>query len=225
MLATPKSMRQKWRRWLIRIETDIRDLLIAESIYDGIGKIVESNPDIQHPGDVHAWIQRNYGTAAVVGIRRLTDNRNDSISLTRLLSDIAKHSDSITRSSHVSCYRFCPRDAGEKWFDNFAGRGQITLPSKVPRSHLRELTKVAKRIRRIVDTRIAHLDQKNVSRKPLKFQDIHDAIEVIDKTTIKYKLLLNAASPQPTLLGTWQYDWESVFYQSWVKSPPQGWGR
>lgn len=219
--AAPRSLRQKWRRWLKRIERDVLDLIIAQHIYEGIRTIVASNADIQRPGDVYRWISRNYGTAMVVGIRRLTDRRLDSLSLVRLLKDIADHSDAITRESHVCHYsKSGRRGAGDRWFDSFAGRGKRTLPKSIPRSHLRRVKLAAERIRRLVDTRIAHLDQKNVPRKPLKFTDIHNAIRLIEQTTIQYKLLLNAVSPQPSLLPIWQYDWWELFYKPWVKSPP-----
>lgn len=215
----PKVMRAKWRRWLKRIERDVYDLVIAQHIYEAIGIIVEANPAIQAPGDVHAWLSRNYGTTMVAGIRRLAVPRTDSVSLSGLLRDIADNSHAITRESHVCRYSSSGRRrAGNNWFDSFAGPGTTTLPTSVARSHLRQLKKATQRIRRFADTRIAHLDQKNVPRKPLRFDDIHNAIEVIEQTTIQYKLLLNAISP-PSLLPTWQYDWWKVFYRRWVESP------
>ena len=91
--------------------------------------------------------------------------------------------------------------------------------------HLRELRDAARRVRQLVNKRIAHLDQKNVRRKPVTFQDIHDVIGLLDRTVVEYKLLLNAVSPQPSILPTWNYDWWEVFYDPWIKSPPPGWRR
>lgn len=220
MPATHKSLRQKWRRWLKRIERDVLDLVIAQHIYEGIGTIVLSNPAIQQPSDVHSWMSRNYGIATVIGIRRLTDTDPRSVSLARLLLDLAANPNAVTRESHVCRYRLDLRGAGEHWFDEFAGKGENTLPPKVPSRHLRQLTEAERRIRQLVNKRIAHLDQRNVRRKPVQFQEIHDVIRVIERTVIEYKLLLEGASPQPSLLPTWLYDWWEVFYQPWVKSPP-----
>ena len=220
-----KVMRQKWRRWLKRIERDVFDLLIARHIYEGIGAIVLDNRDIQRPGDVHSWMSRNYGTATAIGIRRQADLRSDVTSLARLLKNIADNADAVTRESHVSHYPARLRDAGDAWIDNFAGPARQALPSKIPLRHLRELRDAAGRVRQLVNKRIAHLDQKNVRRKPVTFQDIHDVIGLLDRTVVEYKLLLNAVSPQPSLLPTWNYDWWEVFYDPWIKSPPPGWRR
>jgi len=220
-----KTLRRKWRRWVKRIERDVLDLIIARHIYEEIGTVVRANPDIQRPSDVHSWIARNYGIATVVGIRRLTDTRSDSVSLARLLSDIASNAAAVTRESHVSHYPAHLRRAGEHWFDKFAGPGNDTLPTSVPQRRLRQLKAAERRIRQLVNKQIAHLDQKNVRRKPILFEEIHDVVTLIERTVIDYNVLLNAASPQPTLLPTWQYDWMRVFYQPWINSPPPGWRR
>ena len=222
-MSNCKVMRERWRRWLKRINTDLIDVLIAKHIYQEIGRIVLANEDIQRPGDVHDWISRCYGTTAVVGVRRLTDKRTDSVSLVRLLSEIREHPDAITRESHVCRYQPRLRGAGSHWFDEFAGAGRNTLPRSVPARHLRDLRQAEHRIRRVVDTQIAHLDQENRQRKPVTFQEVHDAIDIMDRIVVSYNLLLTGSSPQPSLVPTWTHDLCRVFYQAWVKNPPPGW--
>ena len=202
-MSDHKVMRARWRRWLKRVEADVIDLLIAKHIYKGVGKIVLANPVIQRPGDVHSWISRNYGTAAVIGIRRLTDIDTRSVSLARLLSDISSNAQAVTRESHVHRYNQAGlRDAGSLWFDKFAGKGTKTLPPLVPSGHLRQLQAAERRIRQLVNKQIAHLDQKNVRRKPIVFREIHDVSDMIDGMVVNYNLLLFGSSPQPSLLPT-----------------------
>ncbi len=96
-------------------------------------------------------------------------------------------------------------------------------PPSIPTRLGHHTVSLVDRVHRLVNKQIAHLDQKNVKRKRITFQQIHDVISLLDRTVVEYNLLLNGASPQPSVLPTWDYDWMRVFYQRWVKSPPPGW--
>lgn len=220
------QLRRKWRRWVKRLRPEVQDLVVSRYIYEVLGRIVQANKLVQSPNDFHTWVSRNYAFTAAVGVRRLADltQPRRTISMAILLDDIARHPAAITRTSHVRRYSPDMRDAGEWWFDKFAGKGEKTLSSSIPTEDLRQITSAQQRIRVFVNQRIAHLSKRNTRRLPLKLREVHDTIGLIERTYLRYTILLEASAP-PTLLPTWQYDWKSVFYRPWIESPPPGWDR
>ena len=210
--------RKKWRSWLKRIYNDIQFLLISKHIYDEIGNIYLTNKEIQEPADFHDWVIRNYGISSSVTIRRLTDNRRDSISLIRLLGEIRDTPDAISRRSYVRWYNANMKWIGKKRFDQLNGNKALSHLSKtIIEKDIKQIIKSAKRIRRFVDTQVAHLDQKNKKRKYPTFNELDNSIFTIERIFLKYQELLTGTSPQ-TLLPIWSYDWKTIFKTSWLKT-------
>lgn len=96
-----RAKRRRWRSWLERIYRDVIYLAHSKRIYAGLGEIVRANRKIQIPSDFHDWASRNYGISTALAIRRLTDDRSDSVSLVRLLSEMARSPEVLSRASYV----------------------------------------------------------------------------------------------------------------------------
>jgi len=210
------NLRRKWRRWLTRIEDELTRLVISREIFTGVRDIVLPNPKIQNPSDFHDWLIHNYFATTSVAIRRLTDEDSRSVSLTRFLKDLEKHSAAVTRLSHVCRYPAWIKEAGNTCFDHLAGRGRQSLDPAIPHGDLEQIRDAEKRIRRFVNKRIAHLDKRNRRFRPQQFNELDSVIGVLERMFLKYKLLLTARDAT-TLVPTWTYEWRSIFREPWIR--------
>ena len=209
-----RDKRRVWRSWIVRIYKDASYLVVSKRTYERTGEIVRGNPAIQSPGHFHDWLSRNYGLASASGVRRLTDIRSDSVSLKRLLKEMSSNTQVLSRKSFVALYQSSMRQLGERDFDRITGgKGNAYYPKALIDDDLRQLDRAVKRIRRFVDTRLAHLDQKNKFRKLPTFDDVFAAVDLIYVLSKKYYFVLKAIEmPDPRLRG----DWTDIFEKPWI---------
>jgi len=120
----------------------------------------------------------------------------------------------LSRKSFVALYQSSMRQLGERDFDRITGgKGNAYYPKALIDDDLRQLDRAVKRIRRFVDTRLAHLDQKNKFRKLPTFDDVFAAVDLIYVLSKKYYFVLKAIEmPDPRLRG----DWTDIFEKPWI---------
>jgi len=94
-------MRTKWIEWITIIHNNIEELLTSQHIYKTYLEIVKNNPEIQSPRDFHDWVRKNYASAVAIHIRRELDIGSDVVSLKRLLTQIQKNPQIITKGSRA----------------------------------------------------------------------------------------------------------------------------
>jgi hypothetical protein len=143
------------------------------------------------------------------------DQRADSISLYRLLDEIRRYAEVVSRRSYVAMFPAYLRESAHRQFDAEAGVGKPYLSSSKVGSDLRALLRAHYRIRVIVNKRFAHLDQRNLRRRPPKMEDIEAVARLFERVLLRYQVLLTAKG-QTGLLPVWQYDWTSVFREPWI---------
>jgi hypothetical protein len=187
-------------------------------VYTRVGEIVMANPAIQSPGDVHVWLVRNYMESLAIGIRRLVDEDEDSLSLARLLLDISSHNKALTRGSYIHWFTGDAREAGHEQFDEHAGVGASYLPKEVPQRDFRRVKRAAREVVRITNRLIAHyhVDGRRRRVRSIPFDEVHAAVHEIEQVFLKYRVLLTAKYSD-RLLPTWMYDWTVVFRQPWIE--------
>lgn len=208
------NKRRVWLSWIVRIYKDASYLVVSKRTYQRTGEIVRGNPAIQSPGHFHDWLSRNYGLASASGVRRLTDTRSDSVSLKRLLQEMSSNTQLLTKKSFVALYQSSMRQLGERDFDRLTGgKGNTYFPKALIDNDLRQLDRAVKRIRRFVDTRLAHLDQRNNFRKLPMFNDVFAAVGLIYVLSKKYYFVLKAIEmPDPII----ECDWIDIFKKPWI---------
>jgi hypothetical protein len=209
-----QRLRRKWRRWIQRISTDLAIQLLHNETYRELGEVVKANPRIQSPGDIHRWMVGNYIAAASLGVRRLTDKDQRSPSFWRLLYELLRYPNVITRQSHRSLYKGS-RLIADLTFDGIAGRGRQVLGPGVVRHDLRSLEDTVERIHRFANKRIAHLAPQGSIRKLPTFATLEDNLKYLDELVRKYNTLLTA-SGHTTLKPTRQYYWRSILFEPWI---------
>ena len=92
----------KWANWLRQITRDVRDLLFARQVYRTVGEMISTNPKLQRPSHFHDYLTRTYATHIATGIRRQVDIRKDTLSMRRLLREIAKSPRCLSRDRYVA---------------------------------------------------------------------------------------------------------------------------
>lgn len=219
---TPKEkakMRRKWKRRLKKIIGEIQNLLMSQYIFQEIGKIVESNPRTQSPPLYKRWMINNYVARMTVGIRRLTDRDPRTISLYNLIEDIADNPKAVGRDYFFHRYPKSMRDGGlaTRDFQEFANKGQKFINPKKLRRDSKKLLRESKRIKDFVDKWIAHCDKDRANRvrRVPTFNEMDEALTLLDKTACKYHGLINGIHADTLLPGIY-YDWRKPLRYAWI---------
>jgi hypothetical protein len=215
---TRTAIVRKWRRWIERLESEVQGLLIACHIFEGVREIVARNPQIHGPDDFFSWLARNYATSVSLGIRKLTDHDNRSLSLKRFLEDVAANASVLTRDGYVAMYRSQKRDLAHRHFTALVGGAHKTVPLRLIRSDIRKMEQAERRIRALVNKRLAHLELKTRRRRLPTYGELSRTVQMLESVLLKYRRLISAHATT-TLLPTWQYNWQEVFLVPWITNP------
>ena len=231
---------EKWLRWMETIHDDILALVRDANMFWEIQDIIRENPRIQKPNAFYSYLARTYFSHAAGGIRRQTELQKDSISFVRLLDEIAKNPEELSRDYFNSRH---PHSNGPDLdqvvgksdleavgitdsfqlkkiiqMDDFApyadAGGTYVCPQMVKDDKAR-LESKAKILAEFVDRRIAHWDKREPTVVPT-FEELDDSIKLVDQTYVKYHFLFHAES-MDTLMPTYQYEWKSIFCEPWLK--------
>ncbi|WP_417542848.1 AbiU2 domain-containing protein [Methylophaga thalassica] len=206
---------EKWIRWLEVIKGEIQDLVVAKYTFTEVQSIVRNNNKIQKNSSFYDYFTRTYVSHTMSGLRRQLKSDKQSISLVRLFEEMISSPETFSRSFYREKYEdSVVQEFADKDFNNFAKPDQSHIDATLIESDLSELRNITKRCEDFTDKRLAHRDKREPKEIPT-FKDLDSCIELLDKLYVKYHLLFHATSID-TLLPTWQYDWKSIFRQSWI---------
>jgi hypothetical protein len=102
-MSAEDDLYAKWVKWLETIGNETHTLWLYRDYQRGLSEMTQANNDIPPTTFFHAlgvW----YAAAQMTGIRRQLDRDKRSVSLWRLLTDIAAHPEVMTRERHVSVW-------------------------------------------------------------------------------------------------------------------------
>jgi hypothetical protein len=158
-----------------------------------------------------------YAAAMSAAVRRLVDRRRDTVSLVRLLEQLKAKPSCVSREAYKKrCSNpNLPANYMDADYDRLVGHG---LPQPDPAVIAKEISDVKKqteRLKRFVDEHIAHTAIQQAQNLP-KFQDLDDAIAVLEIMVLRYRHLFLGVVMPSGLLPTWQYDWKEIFRYPWI---------
>jgi hypothetical protein len=211
------ELRKKWNEWIEKIGSDLGDLLTDQDIFNQLCKIVDSNRRIRSQSAYFGWLRDNYVNSVVVRIVRLNDHDNRTVSLHNLIKEILQSPEAITRDYFVSEYPQWIQDMGmgDLDFDKFSELGEQHVSTDKLNADIALLDENTALIKNYRDQWIAHWDQnREIDRLPT-FNDVEEAIRVIDNIFCKYYLLLKRAgltTRKPVL----QFDWKEPLRYAWI---------
>lgn len=223
---------QEWQQQIDEIWLQVADLHVLRHVYQTIWQIVQSNPRLQKtPNLFWWWLNHAYISAILMGLRRLGDKMEGALSLYRLLEDIRKHPNLLSRERYHKFYeglREQIRSAGgiteeeaevimqslniDKKFDELGGRGKPHIDPKAVEEDLKQLEEALKKVREWADKRIAHWDKKPPEKLPTHV-DIDKCLELIGELMRKYYGLIKGG--YIAIMPTIDYDWTEIFNFAW----------
>lgn len=210
---------QKYRKlnsWLEVLNHAVQQLCIDQHIFGGVQEIIRRNPKIHRPGDFNAWMARMYGCGMAIAIRRQVDRDSRSISFLRFLEEVKANPTVVSRERFlgISCKRRSSALLASREFDKHVGVGLNHLDGNQVKKEIEKLKQRADALRRYVNKRIAHHDEREFADIP-KFRDVDDAVEYLEHLLKRYLLLFRGVG-LIQVLPCWQYDWKAVFRLPWI---------
>jgi hypothetical protein len=202
-----------WDAWLGIIEVEVRDLLALRHVFWEVQKIIRANRRIQKPSAFYRWMGATYSASISVGIRRQLDERQDSVSLVRLLADIAKRPRVLSRERY-RLVRGDPSALADPEFDGWAGPGQRFAPASQVQDDLDRLKTQSEAIKEYASKKVAHVDETGPSNVP-SFNDIDKRLDLLEESVKRYRQRLRGIAPMQ-LLPRWPDDWKDVFREPWI---------
>ncbi|MEZ6073970.1 MAG: hypothetical protein R3C10_27740 [Pirellulales bacterium] len=187
---------RKWNRWLKRIEREqLHDLLVNRHIFKQLQECTAPYAGKYHGVGLFDWMVQNYVAFASTAIRRITERpkvRWSSISLRILLEDLADNDSVLTRQRFKSLYRnsvalrFADRD--------FNGIARSQSASHITASRIRRdinaITRICAPVERLTNKVVAHTEADRRKVGKIKYDQIDEAIDLIEVAFQRYSLLI-----------------------------------
>lgn len=220
------SRSRKVRQWRIDLHTifgEIVGMYHDRRIYAEVSEVHSRNPALHVDRFFCAWLSRNYGAGLAVAIRRQTDRSGDVISMGKLLEDLERNVDLLTREWFVTEHlkrasaddRTYWEHAANREFDEFAPHAAAHASAALIREDQDRLQGVASRVRIFVNKRLAHSTRNYETSVTMK--DLHTALDVLGELLKRYHHLLEQAALSSTE-ATIPTDWKAVLRMPWI--PP-----
>jgi AbiU2 len=229
---------KEWQRWLDKsVANDVYLMHLERHVWLRTHEIVRENGELKNTISYFwEWLFDLYVKAQAGAVRRQADERGDVASLARLLLEIKRTPDLLTRDWYLDHWgkdesydendKAYWRKAGEtEWSENFGGKIGDHIDPSIVAADLTELRQGSKKVKVYVNKHVAHFDAGGISgtpRAPGKkeielptLNEVHDAIDLVGRLFRKYHALFTAADIIE-LTPVLQHDWEAVFRVQWL---------
>jgi len=243
-MSNLKNERRRWRRHFERVRAEQLDFLVRQrDIFKIFQGTVRSARMPKHSSALYItnWMALNYMVFASVWTRKVGEEARQSekkarsrarpvrrkrrksgdqrsISLVRLLEDVADEPDAITfdrfRRAFSATNSAIPKRIVRAQWDRHAN-GNDKLSESDIRRDIAAVKRATALVEKFVDKEIAHTARSRLRNSGMSFGMIHDAVDVILNTAAKYELLMfGSAVPQEDLTGEYE-DLERMFSALW----------
>lgn len=206
---------EKWDAWIKDyIYREMVELVSFQHIFRKIAKMSNENPIFQQVGSFHWFIKSTYFDYAVMACRRQLKSDRESVSLVRLLEDIIKFPEVMSRKRFVHLYSTDMRThANQVFSQRFSGACKDHIDPPIVQQDLCELKSHGGKIGKVedyADKRVAHSDRRS-SGAPT-FDELDACIDCLKKFTQSYRFLFQGIGENDDLLapGIDEY-WDETF--------------
>jgi hypothetical protein len=204
----------RWKRQFKVIKNSVRDIAFRRFIYREVTRIIEKNAQLNVPSAFYDWMRIVYVTDMTISIRRLVDWHKDTISFVRLMEEIMKQPDVITRRRFTQPYKGFLKGFGNRDFDGFAKPGQNILNWRVIGRHRKMLVRSQRTIRGFINKHVAHSNRYGLRKFPT-YAELEQCLDTLELLVKKYALLFEQTSLDP-VAPVIQYDWKAPFRVAWL---------
>jgi hypothetical protein len=211
----------KWQSWINIIMEDIQTVYFHRSMYDGLKEIVDKYEEADKECLFFSFLQNVYIDSLVMGLRRQIKNgtnKDNSISLVRLLEDIKKHPEVVTRESYYALWdqkHLININFAARAFSEYAEPDENQIDISRVEKDISMITEICKTAEYYADKRVAHRD-KGVLKHDVTLEEILSALDSVGATVKKYFQLFTAKDmelyPIPQELP-WPRPWIDLYFQ------------
>jgi hypothetical protein len=219
LTAEREARMARWLEWVEALKREVWQLHHHRSLFKQMTDALMKASGDQTFFLEHYWDL--YHQSQMSAIRRLVDQSQDAVSLTRLLTELAEHPETMTRAVHVALWKSTDddpygdreREANEA-FDAYAdGTGDNVNPEAVRRD-LGEWKAASKPIKKWVDQYVAH-KQAKPNAEAVSEDDFDAVIDAVSELVQKYTLLFTAswiAEMVPVIQGDWKWPFRGPLF-------------
>lgn len=215
-----ENLIEQLRKWMHEVEEDVSDLVYFHDIFEQtnnklkVSNLSEGNPLLNLFG-------YSYYSSAILAINRQVDHKPPVVSLMRIMTTVRDNIDQFTENWYKQQYGELLLPDGSNamegagvnaWKENFSDMSFVERD-------IEELTNITANMRLLRDKRIAHKDENFVYEFDIKLEDVSNAVELVDKLTVRYSLLIDQIgwadnTMMPVEIGDeWQ---EETFFKPWL---------
>lgn len=206
------------------IYKDVVDNARSRRVFRETVEIVKNNPDLQVHSEFYSIFIKGYVNDVLLYIRRQTDRTKGVDGLKKLLENMKRNHQQITRSFLVGIYKECYPDPpmsdeagqmGHAHFERFAGATVDFADPALIQADIDRLEAIHSACSEFVNNRIAHLNTKVPSTIPT-FAEIEGWLDEIREMFVKYYGLIHGShvNVEPVLT----HDWKAIFRIPWIPS-------
>ena len=208
----------KWKKWLKKIKADAQNLVMYRSMFKEVNEIINENTLLHDYNHYFRYMNDSHIALIIMGLRRQIKNDPQSISITRLLYEIADNAQLITRHYYVSLYSNSSiQFLADEHFDQFCDdQGDPYISKSLVEADIDIFKEATLLVEKYADRIIAHTDKRKFKTFPT-FEDVDNCLKILDKIYCKYHLMFYATS-MDSLLPTFQYNWKKIFEIPWINN-------
>lgn len=218
-----------WDRWLTIIYNDITQIHDTRQVFEEVSKIVKNNSELK---TMNSWFWRyfmsTYTDSLLIRIRRQSkiDDDKESISLARLLDQISKSIEIISREEFVLKYceelQVTDKAKANNLFNKYARSSDKYISKNFIEKDIGKLIKITRKCVKCANRRVAHLDKTKLHFLPIEIEDIpsleeiNQCVEVLKMLLVKYYPLLRFGREIKFLHGDLGEGWKEIFKKAWI---------
>jgi hypothetical protein len=202
----------RWCKHFYAIADDVHFLHIRSEIFEGLDRELVRT---RRPGsgNVVEVLRSTYAEAQAVCVRRLVDTRKGTVSLVRLVNEMAQNATVLTRDRYVSNYdRSGTRPLGERDFDGLAGERAVHMPKSRLIALRNQIQTAGQTVKEYVDERIAHTGSAQAAK--LKWGELKQAVHDLSEAYTRVGSILTATHhvAEPVVSPEWQVPFMSPLF-------------
>ncbi len=204
---------KRWTDWISQVTADVQSTVNDRAIFQAFNEEVRQNQTWihQHHGQVfYSFVVRCYVARVALGVRRHVKNKDDSISLLRLLDQMRNCAPQLTVDFYLRHFR--AESDEEPWMRlTFAGMSDDGLAASATKieADIAEVERLTAQVELFADRVLAHLDKKPLT-SGVTFNDLDGAVDALDRVACKYIAMLTGKG-HGSLEATIQFDWKKIF--------------
>ena len=205
---------EKWRKWMRRIETDIRTVLSHHHMLCEVADMIIKNPDLPEKHIFYGCWGNMRLTYVLIGLRRQVKPDKDSITFIGLLKEIEQTPEELSWE-YYSSVRNDDGEVAQCEFREYANPSSLTyICRQKVKADIEKLESISAKHTKFTNKRIAHLDKRELKAIPT-YEELNACLRLLERKYLKYKLLFFAEGDN-TLLPPLAEQWKEIFRKPWL---------